>query len=165
MDLNPQATYLHLTLDKSFITGGKSQQALTEIEREPSEWGKLTGQALAYHALGREQGFDAALAGLIAKYSIEGAYQNSSGVGVSRAVRESFTWLERAYQQRDPRLPEINSDPLFKISTTTRDTPNFSGKSTCRHNTAESTVAAAGCSATAFWLDAKTFFAARSVGR
>jgi predicted Zn-dependent protease len=86
LDLNPQATYLHLTLDKSFITGGKSQQALTEIEREPSEWGKLTGQALAYHALGREQGFDAALAGLIAKYSIEGAYQNSSGVGVSRAV-------------------------------------------------------------------------------
>jgi hypothetical protein len=26
----------------------------------------------------------------------------------------SFEWLERAYKQRDPGLPEIKTDPLFK---------------------------------------------------
>jgi hypothetical protein len=27
---------------------------------------------------------------------------------------KSFEWLEQAYQQRDPGLPEIKSNPLFK---------------------------------------------------
>jgi hypothetical protein len=29
-------------------------------------------------------------------------------------VRLVFEWLERAYKQRDPGLPEINRDPLFR---------------------------------------------------
>ena len=62
-----QATYFYLTLDKILIAEKKSQQALAVIEKEPIEWGKLTGQALAYHALGREQDSNTALDGLIAK--------------------------------------------------------------------------------------------------
>jgi TolB-like protein len=55
LDLNPQATYVHLTLDRILIAEGKPQQALVEIEKEPIDWGKFTGQVLAYHALGRDR--------------------------------------------------------------------------------------------------------------
>jgi tetratricopeptide (TPR) repeat protein len=114
LDLNPQGAYIHLTLDKILIAQGKPQQALTQIEKEPSEWARLTGQALAYHALGREQDSNAALAGLITKYRIYVAYQIAEVYAYRGESDKSFEWLEHAYQQRDPGLPEIKSNPLFK---------------------------------------------------
>ncbi|HTF65111.1 MAG TPA: winged helix-turn-helix domain-containing protein [Edaphobacter sp.] len=114
LDLNPQATYVHLTLDKILIAEGKPEQALVEIEKEPIEWGKFTGQPLAYHALGREQDSNAALAPLIAKYHTTAPYQIAQVYAYRGEADKSFEWLERAYEQRDPGLPEIKSNPLFK---------------------------------------------------
>jgi TolB-like protein/DNA-binding winged helix-turn-helix (wHTH) protein/Flp pilus assembly protein TadD len=114
LDLNPQATYVHLTMGEALIVEGKPQQALAEIEKEPIEWGKLTGQALAYHALGREQDSNAALASLIEKYGPAGAFQIGQVYAYRGEGDRSFEWLERAYKQRDPGLPEIKTDPLFK---------------------------------------------------
>ena len=114
INLNPQATYVHLTLDKILIAKGNPQQALAEIENEPSEWGQFTGQALAYHALGREQDSNAALARLIAKYRTYAAYQIAQVYAYRGESDKSFEWLERAYQQRDPGLPELKSNPLLK---------------------------------------------------
>src|SRR6266851_1581959 len=114
LDLNPQAAFVHLTLGKILIAEGKPQQALAEIEKEPLEWGKFTGQALAYHALGREQDSNAALATLIAGYKSGAAYQIAQVYAYRRESDKSLEWLERAYEQRDPGLTEINSDPLFK---------------------------------------------------
>jgi tetratricopeptide (TPR) repeat protein len=114
LDLNPQATYIYLTLDKILIAEKKPQQALAVIEKEPIAWGKLVGQALAYHALGRDQDSNAALAALIAKYGTDGAYQIAQVYAYRGESDKSFEWLENAYKQRDPGLPEINSDPLFK---------------------------------------------------
>jgi TolB-like protein/DNA-binding winged helix-turn-helix (wHTH) protein len=113
LDLNPQAAYVHLTLDKILIAEGKPQQALANIEKEPIEWGKLTGHALAYHALGREQDSNAALAALIAKYHILESYQVAQVYAYRGQSDKSFEWLERAYEQRDPGLPEIKSNPLL----------------------------------------------------
>jgi TolB-like protein/Tfp pilus assembly protein PilF len=114
LDLNPLAAYVHLTLSEILIAEGKPQQALAAIEKEPSEWEKLTGQVLAYHALGREQDSNAALAILIAKYSTGGAYQIAEAYAYRGESDKSFAWLERAYEQRDAGLPEIKTDPLFK---------------------------------------------------
>jgi len=114
LDLNPQAAFVHLTLGKILIAAGKPQQALAEIEKEPLEWGKFTGRALVYHALGREQDSNAALATLIAQYKSGGAYQIAQVYAYRRESDKSLEWLERAYEQRDPGLTEINSDPLFK---------------------------------------------------
>jgi TolB-like protein/DNA-binding winged helix-turn-helix (wHTH) protein len=114
LDLNPRATYVHLTLDKILLAEGKPQQALVEIEKEPIEWGKFTGQALAYHALGREKESNAALANLIAKYHARAPYQIAQVYAHRGESDKSFEWLERAYEQRDPGLPEIKSNPLFK---------------------------------------------------
>src|SRR5260370_36663075 len=84
------------------------------MEKEPSGWGRFTGQALAYHALGHEQDSNVSLAGLIAKNHTDAAYQIAQVYAYRGESEKSFEWLERAYEQRDPGLPEINSDPLFK---------------------------------------------------
>ena len=89
------------------LFGGKTQQALSEIEKEPLEWGKLTGQVLAYYALGREQDSNAALAALIANYDTLAADQIAQVYAYRGESDRSFEWLERAYEQRDPGLPEI----------------------------------------------------------
>jgi TolB-like protein/DNA-binding winged helix-turn-helix (wHTH) protein/Flp pilus assembly protein TadD len=114
LDLNPQATYVHLTLAKILIAEGKQQQALAEVEKESIEWERLSGLALAYHALGREQDSNAALAALIAKYGNGGAFQIAQVYAFRGESDKTFEWLGRAYKQRDPGLPEFNSDPLFK---------------------------------------------------
>jgi tetratricopeptide (TPR) repeat protein len=114
LDLNPQAAFVHLTLGKILIAKGKPQPALAEIEKEPLEWGKLTGQALAYHALGREQDSNAALADLIAKYDTNADYQIAQVYAYRGESDKSFEWLERAYKQRDAGLADIKTDPLFK---------------------------------------------------
>ena len=113
LDLNPQALLVHLTLDRILIAERKPQQALVEIEKEPSEWGKLTGQALVYHALGREQDSNAVLTTLISKYKSDAAYQIAQVYAYRGDADRSLEWLEHAYQHRDPGLTEINSDPVF----------------------------------------------------
>jgi TolB-like protein/DNA-binding winged helix-turn-helix (wHTH) protein/Flp pilus assembly protein TadD len=114
LDLNPQATYFHLTRGKILIAEGKPQQALAEIEKEPSDVTKFTGQALAYYALGREQDSNDALAALIAKYDTLAAYQIAQVYAYRGEYDKSFEWLDHAYEQRDPGLPEIKTNPLFK---------------------------------------------------
>jgi predicted Zn-dependent protease len=114
LDLNPQATFVHVTVGKILIAKGKPQQALAEIEQEPSQWMKLTGQALVYHALGREQDSTAALAELIAEHDFDSAFQIAQVYAFRGQSDKSFAWLERAYEQRDPGFAEIKTDPLLK---------------------------------------------------
>ena len=114
LELNPQTAFAHMDLGEVLVAEGKPQQALAEIEKEPLQWGKLTGQALAYHALGRDQDSNAALAGLIAKYNNGAAYQIAEVYAFRGESDKSFDWLERAYKQRDGGLTEIKNDPLLK---------------------------------------------------
>src|SRR5260370_12403466 len=43
LDLHPQGAHIHIHLDKILIAEGKPQQALAQIEKEPSEWARLPG--------------------------------------------------------------------------------------------------------------------------
>ena len=114
LKLNPQAAYAHLTLGKILLAEGKPRQALAEVEKEASEWGKFTGQGLAYHALGRERDSDTALADLIVKNDSDSAYQIAQVYAYREEYDKSFEWLERAYEQRDTGMPQIKTDPLLK---------------------------------------------------
>jgi TolB-like protein/DNA-binding winged helix-turn-helix (wHTH) protein/Flp pilus assembly protein TadD len=114
LDLNQRAALVHLTLGKILIAKGKPQQALAEIEKEPLEWGKLTGKALTYNALGHQQDSNAALADLIAKYGTTAAYQIAQVYAYRGESDKSFEWLDRAYKQRDAGLSEIKTDPQLK---------------------------------------------------
>lgn len=114
LDLNPQAARVHFFHGKILIAQGKLQQALVEIDKEPGDWGKLTGQVLIYHALSREQDSNAALAALIATHQNDSAYQIAQVYAFRGEFDKSFEWLDRAYKQRDPGLIQIKTDPLLK---------------------------------------------------
>ena len=114
LDLNPQAAFAHFTLGLILIAEGKPQQAFAEIEKEPSDWAKLTGQALVYHALGREQDSNTALAQLIAKHDTDSAFQIAQAYAFRGETDKSFEWLERAYKQRDAGVTVLKTDPLLK---------------------------------------------------
>jgi TolB-like protein/DNA-binding winged helix-turn-helix (wHTH) protein/Flp pilus assembly protein TadD len=114
LELNPQASLVHVTLGRILITEGNPQQALAEINVEPNEWGRLTGQVLAYHALGRAHDSDAALSLLIKKYENESAYQIAEAYAFRGQSDKAFEWLERAYRQRDGGLTDVKIDPLFE---------------------------------------------------
>lgn len=114
LDLNPQAGFVHLTLSKILIAEGKPQQALAEIDKETLDWAKLTGRALTYHALGREQESDTAVKALIEKYGTDASYQIAQVYAFRGQSDKSFEWLERGYKYRDAGLPDLKSDPLFR---------------------------------------------------
>jgi TolB-like protein/Flp pilus assembly protein TadD len=114
LDLNPRAVIVHHTVGKILIAEGKLQQAAMEMEKEPLEGEKLTGQALAYYALGREQDSNAALAELIAKHDTDWAYQIAEVYAFRGESEKSFEWLERAYKVRDGGLTGVKTDPLLK---------------------------------------------------
>jgi len=113
LELNAQSAYVHADLAKILIYEGKPQQALAQIEKEPIEWQRLECQVLGYRALGREQESNAVLAALIAKHQNDAAYQIAEVYAFRGDSDKSFSWLERAYQQRDTGLPKIKTDPLL----------------------------------------------------
>ncbi len=113
-ELNPQLSSLHLTRGKILFSEGRQQEALAEMERETGEWEKLSGEALAYHALGRREESDKALKKLIASHQNDSAYQIAEAYAYRGETDKAFAWLERAYRQRDPGTPELKTGPLMR---------------------------------------------------
>jgi TolB-like protein/DNA-binding winged helix-turn-helix (wHTH) protein/Tfp pilus assembly protein PilF len=114
LELNPKKEQDHLIRGQILLAQGRPQQALTEIEQEPSEIWKLVGQALAYHSLGRPHDSDAALQQLIATRQEDGAMQIAGVYAFRGESDKAFEWLERAYRQRDGGVMFLKINPLLK---------------------------------------------------
>ena len=121
-ELNPQLSSLYLTNGQILLSEGRWQSALAEMEKETGEWEKLSGEVLAYHALGQRGESDKALKKLIATHQNDAAFQIAEGYAYRGEVDKAFAWLDRAYQQRDPGTPEFKTDPLMK---SLRQDPRF----------------------------------------
>jgi hypothetical protein len=113
LDLNPQAAFGNFTRGLIFIAQGMPQQALAATEKERSDWAKLTVQAVAEHALGREQDSRTALTELIGKHATDSAFQVAEVYAFRGERDNAFVWLGRAYEQRDTGLIMIKTDPLL----------------------------------------------------
>ena len=114
LDLNPGVGFGNFTLGLIFIAEDMPKQALAASDKEQNEWAKLTLRALADHALGHEQDSNAALTQLIAKHAGDAPFQIAEVYGFRGQSDGAFQWLGRAYQQRDPGLPVMKTDPLLK---------------------------------------------------
>jgi len=121
-ELNPQLSSLHLTYGQILLSQGRWQSALEEIEKETGDWEKLSGEVLAYHALGRREESENVLKTLIATHQNDAAYQIAEAYAYRGEVEKAFAWLDRSYRQRDPGTPELKTDPLMK---TLRQDPRF----------------------------------------
>jgi TolB-like protein/DNA-binding winged helix-turn-helix (wHTH) protein/Flp pilus assembly protein TadD len=113
-ELNSQLSSLHLTRGQILFSEGRQQEALAEMENETGDWEKLSGEALAYFALGRREESDGALKKLIAGHQNDCAYQIAEVYAYRGETDKAFEWLDRAYRQRDPGTPELKTNPLMR---------------------------------------------------
>ena len=114
LELAPQRPQAHSLLGLIYLAQSRSQEALAEINREQELLWRLHGQAVAYHALGRNNESDNALAEFIDKFHTEAAFQIAEVYAYRRELDRAFEWLDRAYAQRDGGLAEIKGDPLLR---------------------------------------------------
>src|SRR5882724_13240488 len=114
LELSPDIWASHNLLSQIYITQGRPQDALPEIELVPFPLVRASLYAIAYYRLGRERESRAALSELIAKYHASGAYQIALVYAFRNQSDKAFEWLDRAYSQRDGGLTETKVDPLLK---------------------------------------------------
>ena len=113
IELFPEIEEAHSAIGEAYLIQGRPSEALAEMQSEPSPASRLQGLALAYHALGRKQDSDAALAEFIAKYRAGWAFQIAQVYAFRSETDKAFEWLDRAYAQRDGGLTAIKGDPLL----------------------------------------------------
>ena len=114
LELSPDVFPGPFLLSEIYVVEGRPQDALSEIERERSDYWRLCVYALAYYALGREKESDAALQELITKYHAIDAYEVAEVYAFRNQPDEAFKWLDRAYAQPDGGLILTKVDPLMK---------------------------------------------------
>ncbi len=114
LQISPTFSKGRLSLGVVLLLQGNFQGALAEIQREPSDASRFVGLAMVYQALGRRAESDAALAQVVREH----AQDDAGGIADVYAYRGeadlAFAWLDRAYNQNDPRLRTIKSDAFFK---------------------------------------------------
>jgi serine/threonine-protein kinase len=76
---------------------------------EPFRW---WGLALVHHRLGHTEESQAALDGLVRKYSTGGAFQIAQIHAARGEKDEAFDWLDRAYREEDAGLCELKASIL-----------------------------------------------------
>ena len=92
---------------------GNYEQALEEFSREPFEFLKLTGEAIAYHHLQKREEAVAALQRLISTTGESSSYQIATVYGQWGDADNAMSWLERGYVIRDPGLTYLGANRLL----------------------------------------------------
>ena len=113
VELNPAAPWAHAGLGLSFILHGKYEEGVEAAQADAAEWARLLITALGRSGQKRWPEADAALAQLTEKSGDTAAYQIAE-VHAFRGERDlAFSWLERAFRQRDAGLLDLQQDPLM----------------------------------------------------
>jgi TolB-like protein/Tfp pilus assembly protein PilF len=112
LELNPAGPFLHWNIALALLLHGEHQQALAEMQREPSGFARPAGLAVVYHAMGREGESAAALR------DMERVHVSPFWFAAVHAFRqepdEAFAWLDRAFQAHDFYLIDMKGFPLLK---------------------------------------------------
>ena len=113
LEISPTFSMVHSGIGNVLLARGQPQEALTEYLKVTFEGARLRGSAIAYFALGRKADSDTALARLL-----NTPRNDSFAIAELYAFRgeadEAFTWLDRAYAQKNVGLSRIKGDPNFK---------------------------------------------------
>jgi tetratricopeptide (TPR) repeat protein len=112
--LNPRAGLLPAVLGTLRLEEGRPAEALEAFRKEEIEALRLAGEAMARHALGQPAASDETMKALIERCSGNGALQIAEAFAFRGEVDRAFEWLERAYEQRDSGLPQMQSWPLLR---------------------------------------------------
>jgi predicted Zn-dependent protease len=111
--INPVATKVHLLLALLELDAGNLQAANAAIDKESGEYYQLEGRSILAFAMKRMANSDAALEELTRKYGDTAAVQVAQAYAYRGDRAKTFEWLDRAYNQKDPGLVNVKTDPLF----------------------------------------------------
>jgi tetratricopeptide (TPR) repeat protein len=110
----PTYVFAHCALAIVLVESGRSQEALTEANKETEPMERELGLAIANHAINRPQDAEKALAEL----ETEARHLWPMAVAEANAFLghkdRAFDWLNRAYDEKDSTLYWIRGDPLLR---------------------------------------------------
>ncbi len=111
--LNPESTYSLRNAGKLQLLEHDAAAALATFGSCHDEVFRLYGIAMAEHSLGDARKSQQALDELIAQHAADAAFQIATVYAWRGETDAAFTWLERAYTERDGGLIEIKTEPLL----------------------------------------------------
>jgi TolB-like protein/cytochrome c-type biogenesis protein CcmH/NrfG len=113
LDLSPKAEQAAAYLASVLMYRGDPVGALAVLEREPGERWREALRPQILDALGRAHEADSALATFETKYGNLAPYSIAAVYARRKDFDRAFSWLDRAYRQREPLLSEVGPDPDF----------------------------------------------------
>jgi len=117
LEIAPAHSYTHYFLGVNLLLEGKVDAAVTEMQRERTQDGRLAGLALAYFAARKSKEADSMLAELNKKAVSPDEWGWENFLAEAYAFRdqkdEAFRWLDRAYTSKDVDLYRVKSNALF----------------------------------------------------
>jgi len=112
--LAPQRIQAHGHLALALLAQRRLDEAREEAEKETDALHRLLALTVIYHAQGRSSDSDELLRALIEEWATGGAFQIAEAYASRDEFDASFGWLERAHEQRDPGLAEIQGSTLLR---------------------------------------------------
>lgn len=122
--LRPGAVSFHYQLAVIAILRNQPKAALAAAQTEPAGPWHDIAMALALQIGPDHKAADAALQGLIAKYTKTGPYQIAEVYALHKDANAMFHWLDRAWAARDPGTSNLLFDPFILRY---RHDPRFAG--------------------------------------
>jgi TolB-like protein len=110
--ISPDDDVGHFALGILDLLEGRHENSFAEFQAG-DEVVRLTGMALVEHSRGNEPKSQQALAALIAKHSVEAAYQVAEVYAWRGDKNKAFEWLDRSFRQRDDGLSDVVYDVLL----------------------------------------------------
>jgi len=115
LELNDAGAGLHVTLANALLAKGEASAAYAEVQKERVSAIRQVALPRALDALGRTREADQSLAIAERENSATQAFWIAVIYAGRNDVNRAFTWLDRAYRQRDPILvTNLKSDPLLQ---------------------------------------------------
>jgi len=114
LQISSTYTGAHRDLGNALLMQGKAEEALVEMQHETFVGWQQVGLVLANQALHRTQAANEGLARLETEHAADMAMGIAEAYAFNGQKDQAFSWLDKAYAQKDIFLWSIKGDPFFK---------------------------------------------------
>jgi TolB-like protein len=113
LEISPTYQWARWSLGTVLLAAGSLDAALSQMQQVTPDCGGDAGLALVYHSMKRHAESDAALARTTKAHALSSAYAIAQVHAYRGEIDQAFTWLDRAYLQKDVALYRVKGDPLL----------------------------------------------------
>jgi TolB-like protein len=113
LELNPARRHIHGRIAEVWLLSANPPNALAEAERETDDRFKPWVLANCYWAAGRSADADRMVSSFESQFADSTPYMIAELHAFRGEQDLAFSWLERAYRQRDQDLEDLNTDPYL----------------------------------------------------